>query len=570
MRKLARATGAGLLLCLGAASPSEAQWRRIDSPNFVVIGDVGEGTLRDVAVKFEAFREMLGRVLGERVLATPVPTVVLVFPNERALTPFKTTFDGKPVELSGLFVGQRDINYIAVVSDGQPDRFRTVFHEFVHLVVSNMEVPVPAWLNEGLAEYYSTFEIYKDGREAILGNPIDHHLGRLKETPLLPLDQLLSVDHESPLYNEGNKRSLFYAQSWALTHLILLGQPARTDELNAYVKQLSQGVPVTQAWQQAFGAADIARQLEIYVRRQSFKAYQFKFTDKLASFDVAATKLPGADAAAFLTDFLVRQDRLDESAARVAAATKLDPDNARLKIVAAEIDVARRDYDAAHARLRSLGASADWLTAYLAGVAVAELNEKKPGRPEPQDVEAARHFFDIAAGDRPPFANALARMAFLDLSTGSVPSVETRAAIERARSVAPGRKEYTFIHAQVLARQSDFAAARGVISPLLTTAYPEETRAAARRVMSDIADLESVRAAKDLRARAAAAATVALPPPIMTDKPGAPSSPSAASQPICHRPPDTGVTATCKPANSVWREPLTASTAAATAGLSST
>src|SRR5262245_6395376 len=105
MTNLTRAVRvAGLLLCLAGALPAEAQWRRIDSPNFVVMGEVGESNLRDVAVKFEAFREMLSRLLGETLIATPVPTVVLVFPHDRAFTPFKPTFEGKPIELAGLFV----------------------------------------------------------------------------------------------------------------------------------------------------------------------------------------------------------------------------------------------------------------------------------------------------------------------------------------------------------------------------------------------------------------------------------------------------------------------------------
>lgn len=60
---------------------------------------------------------------------------------------------------------------------------------------------------------------------------------------------------------------------------------------------------------QAFGTTDIARELDNYVRRQDFKEYRFKFSDKLASFDAAATKMSRADAEAFLADYLVRQQR---------------------------------------------------------------------------------------------------------------------------------------------------------------------------------------------------------------------------------------------------------------------
>ena len=62
------------------ATPASAQWRRLDSPNFVVIGDVSARDLRDVAVQFEGFRETMTRVLGTRVTTTAVPTVVVVFP----------------------------------------------------------------------------------------------------------------------------------------------------------------------------------------------------------------------------------------------------------------------------------------------------------------------------------------------------------------------------------------------------------------------------------------------------------------------------------------------------------
>ena len=85
-------------------APAQAQWRRLDSPNFVVIGDVPVRDLRDVAVQFEGFRETLGRVLSARVTTTAVPSVVIVFPSDQALAPFRPKYQGKPVEIAGLFV----------------------------------------------------------------------------------------------------------------------------------------------------------------------------------------------------------------------------------------------------------------------------------------------------------------------------------------------------------------------------------------------------------------------------------------------------------------------------------
>ena len=106
-----------LALSLGAPSPSLAEWRRLDSPNFVVIGDLSARDLRDIAVKFEAFRATLSLVLTESAISTAVPTVVIVFPSDRAFTPFKPTYQGKPVPISGLAVASQDANYIAIVAD---------------------------------------------------------------------------------------------------------------------------------------------------------------------------------------------------------------------------------------------------------------------------------------------------------------------------------------------------------------------------------------------------------------------------------------------------------------------
>ena len=62
----------------------------------------------------------------------------------------------------------------------------------VLLVSHNMQDP-PVWFNEGLAEYYSSFDIEED-RKAHLGDPIPYHLETLREEKLLPLRALFAVD----------------------------------------------------------------------------------------------------------------------------------------------------------------------------------------------------------------------------------------------------------------------------------------------------------------------------------------------------------------------------------------
>jgi hypothetical protein len=517
-------TAALLPAFIAVSTPCAGEWRRIDTPNFVVVGDVSARTLRNVAVKFEGFRETLTRVLTERATATPVPTVVIVFPSDRAFTPFKPTYQGKPLPIAGLFVGRQDANYIAIVADSGLDGFRIVFHEYAHLVVSNVVGNIPAWLNEGLAEFYSTYEVSDGGREAVLGQPLIHHLQQLQETRLLKLDDLLTMDYQSPLYNERDRGSVFYAQSWALTHRILMGEPRRTSELFTYLQRLSEGTAPMQAWKQAFGAANLERELQDYVRRRSFQAVQYRFTDKLAQFDVAATVISSVDAEALLSEFLIQQRRPDEAAVRLSSAEKLEPNNVRVKLGFALLDVARADYDNAGKRLLALGAPPDWLVAYSAAMGISEVVENRRETPSREHVEATRQLVDVVRQHRAEVPNALARLAMVELRSAAGPTKETRATIERARLMASGRVDYAFVHAQILTRLSDFDAARDVVGPLMSGAFGADVRESARSLMAHIVAVQA--AAQSRTARAA--------------EPEAPAAPAAAAPAESSRTPDSG------------------------------
>jgi hypothetical protein len=476
------------------AAPAAAEWRRIDSPNFVVVGDVSARELRDLAVKFEAFRETLGRILSDRAVSTAVPTVVIVFPSGRAFAPFAPRFNGRAVEAAGLFVARPDMNYIAIVSGSGPERLQVVFHEYAHLLISNMSRRLPVWLNEGLAEFYSTFELGRGGREAVLGSPLDRHLQRLNGSQLLPLEQLLTVTHDSAMYNEGDRRSVFYGQSWALTHLLLLGQPLRTPKLLAYLDAVNGGAAPMTAWQSAFAGEDIGRELQGYLRQQAFRAIEYTFSSGLASFDAPASPMSLADAETILGEFLLHQGRADDAAARLQAVEKREPGNDRLAIALIRLELVKKNYAAAASRLQRLGAPGDWLLGYLAGIAAADLAETRTERLLPAELDAVRRFFAIARGGGSEFPNALARMSELALRSEAGPTAETRDALARARSLAPGRSEYTLLYAQALGRLGEFGAARGVLGPLLSPVVPQSVRESARSLMAYLAQLERVRA----------------------------------------------------------------------------
>src|SRR5690349_17869419 len=130
-----------VLIALAFAAPASAAWRRVDSPNFIVVGDVSIRTLRDTAEKFEAFREVLRRVMPAVTSSSPVPTVVIVFPTEEAFRPFKPLYQGKPKSVAGYAAPGTDVSYIAMLNARDSDR--VIFHEYTHMVLANAVARVP-------------------------------------------------------------------------------------------------------------------------------------------------------------------------------------------------------------------------------------------------------------------------------------------------------------------------------------------------------------------------------------------------------------------------------------------
>ena len=509
-RRVACSLGALFFVMLVAgAAPSAAEWRRLDSPNFIVIGDVGANTLRDIAFKFEGFRETLGRVLNPQVTATAVPTVVIVFPNERAFRPFMPKYEGKTVEVGGLFASNQDVNYIALTSSGGDEALAVVFHEYAHLIMSNVTRNLPAWLGEGLAEYYSTYEVTSGGKEAKLGLAVPSHLLELRNTTMLPLEQLLKVTHSSSLYNEGNRRSVFYAQSWALTHMLLLGQPSRAPQLAEYLSKLGSGIPALDAWNQVFDSKVIEEALQRYVRLGGFYYRQYKFSEKLAALDAKPQPLAVLDAEAFLSDFLLLQRRDADAQPRLLKALAGGGGSAWSATVAALLDVSSKDYPAAEKRLLALGDDVDWFAGYRAGAAIAEIVEERGAAPKVEQTEAARRLFAAVPKAGRDVPNATARLAAIELAADDPPPPALRTGIERARLMAPGRLDYVFLHARILAELGAFPEARSALAHMLLPAYPQNVRDAARSLMGYIVGLERFRTEQAARAagRSSAART---------------------------------------------------------------
>lgn len=251
---------------------AESKWTKVESPNFTLYTLDGEKEARRAAQQFEEahlFFESIWRKLDR-----DKPIRIISFNASNKAYEQMTT-----LKKSGAFyLGAADADYI-VMRDLSAQSFPIAVHEYMHLVVRHAGLKVPAWLNEGLSEVYSTItERREKGRDQVLiGDLPPTHLPFLNGTVMYRLPELLAVDHKSKIYTGGDKDThRFYAQSWALTHMLMLHKdysPHFNKILSAAEKEIVTPEHVEAATGKSLEV--IEKDLEKYIRQSMYRGFLY-------------------------------------------------------------------------------------------------------------------------------------------------------------------------------------------------------------------------------------------------------------------------------------------------------
>jgi predicted Zn-dependent protease len=309
-----------------------------------------------------------------------MPTIVLAAKNEKSYRVLAPQFWEKKglARPPGIFVPGLEKNYIALrLNVSGEHRYHIVYHEYVHLLMRLNYRPLPVWLNEGFAECFGHAVI--SGNSAEIGRPSGPQLKILREQQPLPLEELLAVDHDSPHYREESKTSIFYAQSWALTHLLLLGEGgAHASKLWKYFELIQKNVPRDEAAVRAFNNLEELEQLlNNYIRNLAFHVYKMDTPPVADPEKYSLRPVPSTEIAAVKGDFYVATRRWAEAREMLDTVLREDPKNiAALTSMGLyykglnQGEEARRHFVAA----AELG-SKSCMTHYQAGLAAAESQE---------------------------------------------------------------------------------------------------------------------------------------------------------------------------------------------------
>ncbi len=283
-------------------------------------------------------RALLQEVWPGARVATVRPVTILAVRDEESLRALLPGFWEKKGTLhpAGLFVSAPERSWVALRMDAArfheggdawDNPYLVVFHEYVHLVLRQNFDSLPVWLNEGLAEFWGNTIV--EGERVHEGRTVSQHLQTLRQRTLLPLAALFAVRPDSPEYSEQDRATIFYAQSWALVHYLVLGSEERRGQVNRFAALLQAGQPAPEAAREAFGDMEaLDRELQSYVRRPVFpyrrRAARVEVTEKAGT----ARSLADAESLAFRAAFHVAMDRGGEARALAGRSLDLDPGQA--------------------------------------------------------------------------------------------------------------------------------------------------------------------------------------------------------------------------------------------------
>jgi tetratricopeptide (TPR) repeat protein len=454
---------------------SRDTWRSIRTNNLFVVGNTTEEELREVALWLEFFHGAFAQLASRSVLDYSVPTTIIVFKDNASFIPFKPLYQGRPVNVAGYFQPGQDMNYIAFsLERGGRAVLSTAFHEYVHMHLRDSIPGAPLWLNEGLAEVYGSF-VHSNG-EALLGAPIPFYTRLLGQQELIPLTTLFSISTDSPHYNEQDKTGIFYAQSWALVHYLMLSEGGRQSEFKSFLNRISSGDESARALESAFGMSldVLEKKFKEYVRRGEFPPQRVSVGSGPQPYAaMQRTSLSEGEANFYLGDLLLHIHREADAEAYFKHAISSDPGFTQTYASLGLLCMRQRRYAEARKYLqRAVVSPQSYLIHYLYAYVLSRERLTPGGSIEgfsPESARVMRGELSKAIKLAPEFADAYYLLALVNLVTAEQSGEQLDEAVslvKRAQKLAPSKRGYALLLAQIYLHQREFDSARAVLEPL--------------------------------------------------------------------------------------------------------
>lgn len=477
-----RVAACALAMTFVAASVLGAKrqgWVEVRSPHFVIISNAGNRAAIDADLRFEQIRTLFREAIpGEDGGAYEPVITVFAVKDEDAMRELLPEYWARGhVHPAGIYFSRLDQTYAAVRLDAPGENpYEPLYHEYFHALHSSPDWPL--WLSEGLAAFYGNTSI-RDSK-AYMGEEREECVQLLKRQGLMPLGVLFGVDRKSRYYTDESLSPEFYAESWALTHLLMISKHgANRHMLDDYLAAVGRGAPAANA-AKAFGnLGELEDALQRYIASYRFDSYVAPAPPQILRSELNVRQLANAEIEAGRGGFEAVRGDASEARPILEEAVRLDPglalayQNLALEqLFEGQRAQARATLDRAIS-LDPGNALCRYLRAYLRVTqrgAVA------------RDAETETDLRESVDSD-PDFAPAAALLAvYLSANPASLP--EALRLAKRAVTLQPGTSDFGVALAQVLMRMSRYDEAQAALRRARAAARTPAERAEANQVFA--------------------------------------------------------------------------------------
>ncbi len=464
-------------------------WIEVRSPHFTVKTNANEKEARKIADQFEQIRQMFHLAFSTFRVDPAQPVVIIAAKNESTMKlflPEEWEVKGH-IHHAGMYQPGQDKDYVVLRLDLEGENaFHALYHEYTHALLRLNFSNLPIWLNEGLAEFFGNSTL---GDKQIKTGTIDSgHLYLLNQSKLIPIETLLQVDHSSPYYNEKDRASVFYAESWAVVHYLMMDNDARQRQvlknfLNAWDKSGDQ----LDAARAAFGdLKQFGKKIESYARQGSFQIGVLKLGQEAIAKNYAVRPVSPGEALALQGDFFAHHNRADQALPVLEQAIKAEPNLAFAHEALGFCHYRKHETEEADKEILqsiTLGASgfAPW---YFHGVFLMQgesFNEEA--------VQVARNSLEKAVQLNPQFAPAFEALAQAYSHSADMQKQAVSTGI-KAVQLDPAEFSYAINLAYLLLNNRRFAEARTMAQRVLTASVSQGEKVAARNLLDQIGQAE--------------------------------------------------------------------------------
>lgn len=458
-----------IIFCFASTALAKDKWINLQSKNFNVVSNADEKKTKEITQKLEQFRYTLVQLYPNVPESEPVPVTVVIFRDDRSFNPFKPIYKGKVrKDISGYFQSGEDGNIIAI--DSTVETLRVIFHEYVHLLLNFSTVELPPWINEGLAELYSTFEI--DKNEVVLGTPLPFHVEYLQNNglKLIPLKELIQVDFNSPAYNESDKSSFFYTQSWLFVHYLMISERGvRKPQLFKFIKLIRIGKTPEQAFTEAFGVGfeEMQDTLRGYVNNKYYPVVKYQLKAPALDKNLPIQTLSEAQTQVYLGNLLLQIGRLEDAEKSLQQAKALDTNLVETLENLGFIAMKQEKYTQAKEYFQqAIARSSKNYQIYYQYANALYLMGKIDNKLSGEVLKEIKNNAQSAIKLRPEFAQAYNLAALSELGLGE----DYKTGLEQAKMavlLAPRKKQFLLTQAQLQIATTDYQGAKKILQLLL-------------------------------------------------------------------------------------------------------